>query len=276
VSRRSGGTPPVVQRRHAFCQYARVPAWHRCAHALTRAPGAAVAAGAVDARPHPYPNLILTQCAAATSGARAQGQEVDRAIVGQCTVSLTPQHNALISPRWPAALQLLAAERAHAAKPSVGPTRALTSQRPAPWHDGDLACPPARYCLCKCIDVLGVGPGVCKLPRACALQVTLGSHELYSLVAHLATAGAQSACTMGQTFMLCGAGRRRGSPGRRLREWPAAGWPRARRRLPRRPRTARRPGRPRRPRRPRLVRAGPRRGETPARESDQSGAPCPR
>jgi len=66
----------------------------------------------------------------ATTWARAQGQEVDRAIVGQCTVALTPQHNALISPRWPAALQLLAAERAAAAKPAVGPARGLGLAQP--------------------------------------------------------------------------------------------------------------------------------------------------
>ncbi|KAK9822505.1 hypothetical protein WJX81_006973 [Elliptochloris bilobata] len=49
----------------------------------------------------------------------AQGQEIDRNMVAQCTVSLTPLHQVLISPRWPAALQLLSAERAGAAKPLV-------------------------------------------------------------------------------------------------------------------------------------------------------------
>lgn len=48
-----------------------------------------------------------------------QGQEIDRNVVQQCTVSLTPLHHALISPRWPAFLQLLAMERAGAAKPPV-------------------------------------------------------------------------------------------------------------------------------------------------------------
>ena len=56
------------------------------------------------------------------SGARPQGQEIDRNVVQQCTVSLTPLHHALISPRWPAALQLLAMERAGAAKPPVRST----------------------------------------------------------------------------------------------------------------------------------------------------------
>ena len=55
-------------------------------------------------------------------GARSQGQEIDRNVVQQCTVSLTPLHHALISPRWPAALQLLAMERAGAAKPPVRST----------------------------------------------------------------------------------------------------------------------------------------------------------
>jgi len=54
--------------------------------------------------------------------------------------------------------------------------------------------------------------------------------------------------------MLCGSSRRRGPPGRRLRERRAAARPRPRRRLPRRPRTARRPGRLRRLRRPHQVR----------------------
>lgn len=44
---------------------------------------------------------------------------MDRTVVSQCTVALTPLHNALISPRWPAALQLLVMERQHAAKAPV-------------------------------------------------------------------------------------------------------------------------------------------------------------
>ena len=64
---------------------------------------------------------LMYRCTA-TTASRLQGQEIDRNVVQQCTVSLTPLHHALISPRWPAALQLLAMERAGTAKPPVRST----------------------------------------------------------------------------------------------------------------------------------------------------------